>query len=68
MSAQLRGASPEEIRDAAQRFAGIVLVLEEQLCNGGEPDFPEVKVLVWRAEKALRELKEALSWRLEVRA
>ena len=66
MAAKLVGASPAEIKEAAALFAGIASRLSEELCEGDEPDFSEVKVLVWRAERALRELDSSLKWRLEV--
>jgi len=66
VAARLVGSTRTEIREAALLFAGIASRLSEELYEGDEPDFGEVKVLVWRARRALEALDRALKWRLSM--
>lgn len=63
---KLVGASRGEIQESALLLAGISSRLSEELYEGDEPDFEQVKVLAWRAKRALDGLDRALKWKLEV--
>jgi len=63
---KLAGASPHEIRRAAHLLGGAVSVLTEELTNGGEPDFEQVALDFSRVRVALRQLEDALRWRIEM--
>lgn len=64
MNAKLVGASQAEVRQAGLLLAGVAGRLSEELWDD-DPDWEQVKLLLWRAEKALYELERTLSWNQE---
>lgn len=65
MNARLVGASRAEIRQAGLLLAGIAGRLSEELYEGDEPDWERVKLLLWRAERALGRLDNTLRWQVD---
>lgn len=65
MSAQLLGASQEEIRHRARVVAGRASRISEEL-SYEEPNFESVKVDLWRLRRAVDALEDGLKWRLIV--